>query len=1575
MTSRADRVDAAVQSWIGQLMDLGPRNNLVFYRDQRSGTLDLSTIPAPAISALVSGRPIQVAAQFGAPEIRNDVLRRLRRISGKAREYFEEQGIPTLYLAFGLASWATDRTPVRPSSPVLLRPATLRSQGAAQNEFTLTPIGDLEINPTLLALLAAEFDKSIDPEKLMPLIEGSIDTLREIQAAFDWLRSQASGVPEFEIRQNVVLANFSYAKLPMVQDLQSAGEALRAHDMIAALAGDQAAIKAVQDQDRAVNVALTAPDVDLPGQETIFIDADSSQSYVINAVMAGRSLIVKGPPGTGKSQTISNLMATAAARGKTILFVAEKRAAIDAVLKRLRDAGLGDLVLDRTALETRRQVAETLDHALTTVGSAPPLAPDSEMAGFVRARNRLGEHVAVAHQPRAPWQVSLYEARLQCHHTPELARTDARLTPAQLATLDAPGFEKARELMGTLAELDPFAGKLSASGWIGLVDAGPDDLQHTFDAVARLRGQVLGPALERLETEAEDTGLPGPATVGVWKAYATAWRDIDEAMRLFGPDVFGPENGMVAGIQVADGAHSEAEGAALRLSRHDAHLLGEWEAQFPSLFRHRPAGELDLDAADLLAAYQLPRSRLARTRDRLFDGRYKAARSRVRGLLTVPWTSDAEASKTLASAISAARLWRDCRGHGRPRLARDSTEAMGPDFWTVYEALEAIRPLLDRPAGAAIPSNGDSPGFESLTIDELRHALDTLIDERAVMLRLPRLHECLKALAALGLDQIVDEMRSERLAADLFVDRLDFVWARSILDQLELADPRIAAFDPALQDAAAADFERLDGEEIALNVSRIKRYYAERVIATVDRFREQANLIVHQAALRSGHMPLRRLFGEAPDMLLALKPCWAMSPLMVSQSLPSDRRLFDIVVFDEASQVLPADGVPAILRGTQLVVAGDDRQLPPTTFFASQSLDEADPDSANEATTGFESVLDAVTPILGTSMLRWHYRSRDEALIAFSNRYFYEGGLTTFPSPSRRSAIRHVLVQPKAAKAVKAGAVPAPVPRSDSDASDDANPAASLESSADEVAKVVELVLEAAEKRPNESLGVIAFSITHAERIAEAIRVAVKHRRDLDSFFAEDAREAFFVKNLERVQGDEREAIILSVGYSKTGDGRMYLRFGPINMEGGERRLNVAITRARGRMTVVSSFLAGDIDARKGASRGAQMLRDYLAYAQSGGWENDTNGSPEPSSPELTPLEQDVVDGLAAAGIGVVPRLGESGQTIGFAALHPRDRERYVLAVELDDPAYGAIPTVRDRDRLREEQLERLGWRFHRLWTEHWLADRDAAIAAIRQAFEAAVAAADALPPSSPPSALPIPPAPDPTGGPPEAPADSAPTAPPPQPRGDRPRLPLGLAARAYSEQQLQAMAGWVDSDGVVRPESEVAAIVARELGLRRIPQARLYEAIWRSRWERINPYKAHPRPVIYQEPTLQELRLLVAWVESDKRSRTKDQVVAEALAELGGDTGDSTLAPDLHLAVQQARGKLNFRKCPRVPYEPGDGDIRNLARWIASDGVVRSLDQMVAAVMHEMRASPSNLTLAADVRSALAPKRGGFFS
>jgi superfamily I DNA and/or RNA helicase len=410
--------------------------------------------------------------------------------------------------------------------------------------------------------------------------------------------------------------------------------------------------------------------------------------------------------------------------------------------------------------------------------------------------------------------------------------------------------------------------------------------------------------------------------------------------------------------------------------------------------------------------------------------------------------------------------------------------------------------------------------------------------------------------------ELVDEFRERRVESDDREALLEIAWLGSALEAVQRTDIELETFKGTAHDQVVSEFCDLDRQRIEVASGRVRAEHSLRAVEVMNLNRPQEGALRAECQKKRGKS-VRRLLNEVPDVLTALRPCWMASPLSVSQLLPARAGLFDIVLFDEASQVLPEDAIPALLRAPCAVVAGDRRQLPPTQFFVGGEDSEDEADEESTAAQDFESILDQMSGLFPAWTLDWHYRSLDESLISFSNHHVYGGRLVTFPGAGRYPSLEHHLAtQPLGFDGGE-------------------------ESVAEEVQKVVDLILLHATERPGESLGVITLGIKHQQRIERQLDLVLRTRPELDAFFDESKKERFFIKNLERVQGDERDAIILSIGYGKDRSGRLLYRFGPLNQQGGERRLNVAITRARRRLSLVSSFSHADMDPSKTKARGA----------------------------------------------------------------------------------------------------------------------------------------------------------------------------------------------------------------------------------------------------------------------------------------------------------------------------------------------------------------------------------------------------
>lgn len=1307
---RVQAVARAVQAWTDQLIDRSARNNLLFFRDQRAGTLDLTKAPPRPVFDILAGRSRHLAQLFPADEeALAEAARRSRTIHNKAQAIYEERGIHTLYLACGLATWDNQHGTAEPAAPVLLAPATLIARGAAQQNFDLQVTGDLEVNPTLLNALAAEFNVECDPEELLASagMEGAIDTPEELDIAYAWLADTARGVPGFTVRQKTVLGNFSYAKLPMVRDLQGSVEALARHDLVAALAGDAEARQAIRE--RRVDVDPTLPDQTAPADEFLVLDADSSQNFAINKVLCGQDLVIKGPPGTGKSQTISNLISCVVARGQTVLFVAEKRAAIDAVLKRLEQVGLQDLVLDlHGGVSSKRQVAQSLAHALHTNATIAEPELSHEHQRLEARRRELNDWQAALHDKREPWGLSLFAAEERLLALGEEAETEVRLRGQKLHALTADGLERAHEQLREFVGLGGLHAT-SASPWAGSPITTRAEVERALDLADDLTLRRLEPLLERLERASASFHMPSPDSVHGWADRLLLWSSARDTLEHFGPELFDEEL-----APLAERLAPLGEGMGARMSA----AMGDGEYRTA----HKRAKALQRDGVKLRGA----------------------------GLLDA-----------LQSAADQQRQWNAAGADGTPRPPEDLDDLLAEHAATA-EALEELSTL----AGTDV-----ADGSRTAVIERLR----ALRGDGATLGRLPDLHRLRRALDSAGLSELIDDLATWNPDTEEALDTFEFCLMASIVDDIRLDDRRVGGFDGHQHSGTVEAFQHADRRHIATTAQRVRRLAAERAHRVGDDEPDQAVLVRREAAKKSRHLPVRETFNTAPEVMASVKPCWVMSPLVVSQVLPNDRPYFDVVIFDEASQVRPAEAIPAIARGRRLVVAGDEKQLPPTDFFSGPAIaTDGDDDGLSLAATGsdFESVLDVLEFLVEPRMLEWHYRSADERLIAFSNAHLYGKALLTFPGVSGPECLRHVHV---------------PWTPGQADGEDSSNA---------EVLKVIELILEHAEERGEQSLGVIAMGIKHAERIDGALRTALRDRSDLDEFFDENHPERFFIKNLERVQGDERDAIILTVGYGKGVDGQMVYRFGPLNEEGGERRLNVAVTRARRRMTAVSSFTAADMDPER-TKRGGDLLRLYLAYTESCGEKLDRAAA---EAVALNAFELDIRDALQRAEIPLICQHGVGRYRLDFAAKHPDKPGRLVLAIEADGASYHSAETARDRDRLRQEQLERLGWRFHRIWSQDWFIDRKREIDKAVAAYHAAVADCDN--PSATFAA--------PTG----APAPPAPTQ--GKSRGLRPDLLSWGQIDEFTDRDLEAMVRWIESDTLLRSRQDLISEVMAELGFER---------------------------------------------------------------------------------------------------------------------------------------------------------------
>jgi very-short-patch-repair endonuclease len=511
----------------------------------------------------------------------------------------------------------------------------------------------------------------------------------------------------------------------------------------------------------------------------------------------------------------------------------------------------------------------------------------------------------------------------------------------------------------------------------------------------------------------------------------------------------------------------------------------------------------------------------------------------------------------------------------------------------------------------------------------------------------------------------------------------------------------LGGFDRTRHEEIRDQFQHLDKWEVKAAATRIREYQLNRDdrprVEWMAPTSSELGILKRETTKKRRHLPLRRLFNSIPGVLQRLKPCIMMSPLSVSTFLESDAIRFDMVIFDEASQVFPWDAIGAIYRGTQLIVAGDEKQLPPTSFFSRTEVESEEDD--DEDLADFESILSVCKSVnMPNKRLRWHYRSRREPLIAFSNTHFYDGDLVTFPS-----------VRDASQDAVRLEFVPEGrwINRRNTP----------------EAQRVADLVIEHFRHRPKKSLGVIAFNISQQQAIEDALYDRQRKCKETDALLSSGPAEPLFIKNLENVQGDERDVIIMSFGYGLNESGKFIKNFGPLTKQGGERRLNVAVTRAREAVILAASVRSSQMDLKDSTSVGAQLLKGYLEYAEKG---VDTLGRAiaHTTSETESPFEAEVAEALLRHGLEPVPQVGCGGFRIDLALRHPDHSGVYCLGIECDGATYHSSKSARDRDRLRQAILENLGWRTIRIWSTDWVRNPGAQLTRVLEAYREAAAQA-----------------------------------------------------------------------------------------------------------------------------------------------------------------------------------------------------------------------------------------------------------
>jgi very-short-patch-repair endonuclease len=1228
--------------------------------------------------------------------------RRLLDLYTNARTMIEEQGVNVLYLAFGHLKWFEAGHSDTPRyAPLILIPVELQRKTASERFRLRWREEDLEPNLSLEARLKNDFAINLPP---FPEHE-------EFDPAdyFDAVKEAIEGAKDWEVLPNAMtLGFFSFAKLLMYRDLDSQNwpdaSGLLNHSMITSLLSDGFP--------RAEHVIPNDANLDelIPVSKLDHVvDADSSQTVAIERVRAGESAVIQGPPGTGKSQSISNIIASAVLDGKKVLFVAEKLAALQVVKRRLENEGIGALCLElHSSKANKRAVIEEIGRTWK-LGRPVPLNLESLVPKLEAQRAILNRHAASLHEPHVPSSLTPFVMMGQLALLGARGREAADLVFPEAENWTREDFRERRKLAEELAIRVEEIGLPSQHNWRGVcretvlkIDLDRlesrifslaeklAELLETSNSLASVLAQSPPNSLDEVERQRVVAEYVAKAPTvdkqalcdGVWNAGLDSLRDLLDEGRKFASAF------VQVGQQVSESTW-DCDFSAIRrqiLARGQSILRFLYSDYRRAIREFREGLTIELpknysDRLPLCEAIIAGQNALRRIRN---------GESLGRSAFGSLWRNE----KSNWDQIQAVLTW----------VTRQQEVGLDSNFRQMFSAVQDQKQVAELVEQLSTRENGAKTEltelFQELSLDCLAAfnvltlnivPLKTLIERCSLWLSdmegLSRWNNYFvraRRARELKLVQLVVGLEAGTILPRSVSDCFDRVYYGQLLREVIRQKPELAQFDGMLHNNHVAEFRHMDKERLALAKYRTLVAHHER-LPPHDSGVGATGLVKAEMERKRGHRPVRRLLKDAGSVVQAIKPVFMMSPLSVAQFLAPGAVEFDLLVIDEASQVLPVDALGAIARCEQIVVVGDDKQLPPTRFFnrltsnvdESEDYDESEEPQAAQA-QDIESILGLCSARgLSSSMLRWHYRSRHHSLIAVSNHEFYNDGLYIVPSPYSASG----------SLGLKFNHVPEGV--YDRGAS---------RTNKVEAKVVCRAILRHAREDQQKSLGVATFSIQQRQAIEDELELLRRENPDVESFFSAHPAEPFFVKNLENVQGDERDVIFISVGYGRDANGYMAMGFGPLSIEGGERRLNVLISRAKLRCEIFSSITADDIDLERARSRGAAAFKAFLSFAQTGRLPiSQATGEEEQSL-----FEEAVARAVESLGYQVHRQVGIAGFFVDLGVLHPKQPGRYVLGIECDGAAYHHSRSARDRDRLRQAVLEDHGWIIHRIWSTDW---------------------------------------------------------------------------------------------------------------------------------------------------------------------------------------------------------------------------------------------------------------------------------
>ena len=1321
----------------GNLLDLGLRNKLLNFKDQKLRSIEIVEPDSDELFSLVTNdrilyfiEPVEEEQEDEGLVVSNnsDVVRRENEIIAyKRNEKYDyilkhlkkfndsaivEKGINILYVAFGMLNWKeTNFSKGDLKAPLLLVPVNLDYDKSKQAYSIRRIDEEVVVNPSLKAKIDMDFEVLLPdfvPEE--DDVESYLSKVEDILPEDDWF-----------VDNKTYLGIFSFAKLTMYNDLKEHEQQMSSSSLVKAIYnGDDSGIDHYFDTDYD-DFFKNSKDVKLYN----VVDADSSQIEAILEAKKGKSFVIQGPPGTGKSQTITNIIAELLNDDKKVLFVSEKKAALDVVFNNLKKVGLGDFCFQVHSDKMNKRDFVTELYRVLSDTKYRGVTRDALLRNVSDSKKELDAYCNVLYKTINPLGIRVFDILNACYLYKKYDNLDYRIPDIKSKSL---GYLS--ECKNALEKYSLFdiSVDFHKSPWFGF---NPESYNYQNDSYIKSEleesTKFLKQILEKTSYLTECIGEEFNTLDSIEGRIFDLMYFVELPYR--DPDLLNKNKRkkIISRLEELEKVYK---------------LINESKKKGLSVFKE---SIFDLDVEDYKdrfvndyksffrifnASYRSDRNEL---KEYLNDDIKKPSYSILcRGLRNasifnrqnsvlkrmlddtksfISFDYDLYSPEGVGSTLAKIRQF-DSKYSNVDFVVKEGTDLSklsesiyALSVTTTQENIEKCQSAMNLFMKEYVDLSNKSISFIADKFDNCVSNIDSLIEwVRFCIVWLP--------IEKLGLSSFTSYAMNNGVKKEDLSNAYSYCFYHGWMMIVYYENNELKYFRRNLQDRTVDQFKNYDKEllkldrlEIASKISNKLYSYRYGTLNNLsgDAYRNryeikrEISILEHEANKRRAIKPIRVMFREIPHLLYKIKPCLLMSPLSVATYLTYYPDSFDVAIFDEASQIFPWDAIGAISRSKSTIVVGDSKQMPPTNFFmAGTGNDDEYDEEEEEDVTDYESILDLCTAVLPQKMLNWHYRSKTESLIAFSNRNFYRNRLVTFPSSQNDSddfGIKFYYVK---------------------------NGVFNNRQNVKEAEAVVDLVFKHFKKHPERSLGVVCFSINQQALLEDIIDERRRRSDPYAKFFDQNIAEPFFIKNLETVQGDERDTIIFSIGYGKDAAGNLKHNFGPLNRKGGERRLNVAITRAKYNVQVVSSIRSFDIDLNRTRAEGARLLKEYLDLAENGLKVLNKDLIEDPNAKADSAFEEDVAEVIRQAGFKVDLQVGCSGYRIDICVKHPKNND-YVLAVECDGRTYHSAKNARDRDRLRQEVLERLGWKFYRIWSTDWFINRSAEIKSLLERVNKAV--------------------------------------------------------------------------------------------------------------------------------------------------------------------------------------------------------------------------------------------------------------